>query len=47
MIRGLDIYTHKKVFKQMRLNGMRQNFSWEKSAIQYLDLYARALTSSK
>ena len=41
--RGLNIYADKETFKQMQLNGMQQNFSWERSALQYLDLYEQVI----
>ena len=42
IIRGLDLYADKAIWKRMQLNGMRQDFSWKNSALQYMDLYTRA-----
>lgn len=42
IIRGLDLYADKAIWKRMQLNGMRQGFSWKNSALQYMDLYTRA-----
>lgn len=32
-------YQHKETFYKVQLNGMREDFSWKKSAKNYLDLY--------
>ncbi len=47
IIRGLDLYTNKTIWKQMQLNAMRQDFSWKNSAMQYLDLYTRILNNQQ
>ena len=47
MIRGLDIYASKSIYKRMQLNGMRQDFSWDKSAKEYIKLYYKAVASRK
>jgi starch synthase len=36
-------YNCRDHIEAMRLRGMKQDFSWEKSARKYLDLYAGAL----
>ena len=41
IIRSLDIYANKSIRKQMQLNGMRQDFSWKNSALQYIHLYTQ------
>ena len=41
--KALDLYSKKKVWKSLMLNGMKQDFSWEKSAKEYVRLYRRAL----
>jgi starch synthase len=43
IIRGLDVYSNKKIWEKMQLNAMRQDFSWKNSATQYLGLYTRIL----
>ena len=41
--RALDLYPQKKAWQAMQLRGMAQNFSWQNSALQYLDLYLNLL----
>ena len=41
--KALDLYSKKKTWKTLMLNGMKQDFSWEKSAKEYVRLYRRAL----
>lgn len=43
VIRALDLYTSKALWKQLQANGMRRDFSWQKSAEQYLAVYILAL----
>ncbi len=42
--RALDVFQDKKAWRQIQLNGMGQDFSWEKSAKAYLSLYKKLLT---
>jgi starch synthase len=37
--RALRIYQDKKSWSQIQLNGMKIDFSWEKSAQKYIDIY--------
>ncbi len=39
--RALDYYKNQKAWRMMQLNGMSQNFSWARSAKNYLDLYTQ------
>lgn len=41
--RALALYAQKTVWASIQKNGMRKDFSWETSALQYLDLYDAAL----
>lgn len=41
--RALALYAQKTVWSGIQKNGMRKDFSWETSALQYLDLYDAAL----
>ena len=41
--RAIDKFQNKKIWKQIQLNGMNENFSWDKSARKYLQLYQLAL----
>jgi len=37
--RALQIFPHKKMWQQLQITGMSRDFSWEKSAEQYISLY--------
>ena len=37
--RSLILYGHPKTWKQLQINGMKRDYSWNKSAHQYLTLY--------
>jgi starch synthase len=37
------IFQNKKIWKRLMTDGMKQEFSWKKSARQYLDLYTQAI----
>jgi len=41
--RALERYQDKKIWKQIQLNGMKEDFSWDQSAKKYLQLYHLAL----
>ncbi len=41
--KSLDCYSNKELWRQIQLNGMRQDFSWQSSAKQYLSIYDKAL----
>jgi starch synthase len=43
--KALALYSRKKVWKSLMLNGMKQDFSWDQAAKHYERLYRRALTS--
>lgn len=45
--RAVKLYTQPEMWKQLQLNGMRQDFSWKASAVGYLDLYNRAIEFNK
>jgi len=36
----LSLYKDKKIWQQVQINGMKKDFSWKKSAREYLDLYS-------
>lgn len=40
--RALDIYKERDVWRRIQMAGMRQDFSWDASARQYVTLYERA-----
>ena len=39
--RALDLYAQPQAWARVVQNGMACDFSWERAAAQYLDLYAR------
>ncbi|RMG30476.1 MAG: glycogen synthase GlgA [Gammaproteobacteria bacterium] len=41
--RALKLYHQPRLWRRMQKTGMRQDFSWRRSAREYLDLYRRAL----
>lgn len=42
--RALEKYEDKKIWRQIQINGMREDFSWNHSARKYYDLYRRLTT---
>ena len=44
---ALDVYRQKEVWSQLQLNAMQQDFSWKKSAADYIELYRLALLDSQ
>jgi len=44
--RALALYRNPRVWKKMALTGMRQDFSWKRSAREYVKLYALARTAA-
>jgi starch synthase len=42
VVRALDLYRHKEAWQRLMANGMRQDWSWRRSAAEYRDVYARA-----
>ena len=45
IVRATEIYRHRDLWQQIQLRGMQADFSWERSARQYADLYRRAIAS--
>lgn len=43
--RALDVFKDKKAWQQLQHNGMKADFSWERSAAAYLDLYRKTIQS--
>lgn len=41
--KALDLFDNKKIWRQIQINGMRQDFSWEKSAKTYVSLYKKLI----
>jgi starch synthase len=44
--RALAVYADKPVWRQIQHNGMRRDFSWNRSAEEYLALYEAVLESA-
>jgi len=43
IIKALDTYQNKNIWTQIQINGMKKDFSWEKSALQYKKIYQKLL----
>lgn len=42
IVRALDVFKQKRVWRELMMRGMQQDFSWERSAKQYVGLYKKA-----
>jgi starch synthase len=47
LLRIAAIWTDKKQWQQMQVNGMRADVSWKKSGVLYAELYAEVLAAKK
>jgi starch synthase len=45
IVRAIETYRHHDLWRQIQVSGMRADFSWERSALKYVDLYRRAIAS--
>jgi len=45
IVRAVETFKHREVWRQIQLRGMSADFSWDRSAAKYLDLYHRAIAS--
>lgn len=43
LVRALETYKNKRVWRGIVRRAMQQDFSWEHSALKYIDLYQRAI----
>ncbi len=43
VVRAIETYRHKKVWKKLQERAMAQDFSWESSAKEYIKLYEKAI----
>jgi starch synthase len=41
--RSLEFYKNPKIWRKIQLNAMNQDFSWDKSAVKYIELYKKLL----
>jgi starch synthase len=44
LAQALSAYADKKAWARLMRNGMSRDFSWERSAREYVELYRRAMT---
>ncbi len=44
---ALDTYRHPEAWRQLQVNGMRQDFSWERSAAEYVQVYKRVMDARR
>jgi starch synthase len=45
--RAVETFAQKKIWTRLQKNGMRSNFSWDRSAAEYVKVYRRALAARK
>jgi starch synthase len=45
IVRAVELYKHRDLWRQIQLRGMHADFSWQRSARKYVDLYRRAMAS--
>jgi len=45
IVRAIETFEHRDVWRQIQLRGMSADFSWDCSARKYVDLYRRAIAS--
>jgi starch synthase len=45
IVRAVETFKHRDLWRQIQLRGMRADFSWDRSARKYIDLYRRAIAS--
>jgi starch synthase len=45
IVRAVETFKHRDSWRQIQLGGMRADFSWDRSARKYVDLYRRAIAS--
>jgi len=45
IVRALEMFRHKDIWQRLQARGMSADFSWQRSAVTYVDLYRRAIAS--
>ncbi|MFW6359352.1 MAG: glycogen synthase GlgA [Chroococcales cyanobacterium] len=43
MVRACEAFNHKETWQRLQQRGMKQDFSWQKSAIDYLSMYKQVM----
>lgn len=46
MVRAVEVWKYGDVWRQIQVRGMSTDFSWARSARQYVEVYQRALQTS-
>lgn len=46
VVRAVETWKHRQVWQQLQVRGMTTDFSWSRSARQYVEVYLRALQTS-
>ena len=44
---ALEVYAQKETWRQLQLNAMQQDFSWQASSQEYLRLYQQAVLDTE
>lgn len=44
---SLNLYSNKDIWRKVMINGMTEDFSWDKSAKKYVEIYKKVLESKK
>jgi starch synthase len=42
LVRAVETYRHQDTWHKLQVRCMQQDFSWERSALKYVELYSRA-----
>jgi starch synthase len=42
---AIDVYHQPDVWRRLQLNGMQQDFSWDRSAVEYAALYKQLVAA--
>ncbi len=45
IVRAIETFKHRELWRQIQARGMHADFSWERSARKYVELYRRAIAS--
>ena len=45
IVRAVETFKYQDVWRKLQIRGMSADFSWEQSALKYVDLYQRAIAS--